>query len=223
VSLGSRSLLNVEFEGRSLRAVTRSLPISDLVAAPGQALLFERDGSGKLFYQARLRYARAELPNAGLDAGFYVEKRLRRVEPSGLGDIAPDAPGELAFKGGDLVVGDVLIVTSSAREFVVVDDPLPAGFEAVDTTLLTSSRNAAVLDAACRGCDGDAVASVERRELRDDRALFFVDHMGPGIHRFRYLARATSFGRFVVPPARVEEMYTPETFGRTGSMVVEVK
>ena len=60
------------------------------------------------------------------------------------------------------------------------------------------------------------------REIRDDRVLFFVDHMAAGMYRYRYLARATTLGAFVVPPARAEEMYTPEVFGRTGAISVKV-
>ncbi len=62
-----------------------------------------------------------------------------------------------------------------------------------------------------------------QRELRDDRVLFFVDHMAAGMYHYRYLARATTFGKFVVPSTRVEEMYTPETFGRNGATWAEVK
>jgi uncharacterized protein YfaS (alpha-2-macroglobulin family) len=223
VSLGSHALFGAEFEGRSLKGVSRSFPMAEVSARPGQALLFEREGSGKLYYQARLRYARKDLPKSGLDAGFYVEKRLRKIDENGASSAPPDAPGELGFKAGDLVRGEIVVVTSSAREFVVVDDPLPAGLEAVDTTLATSSRELSGVDMNCSDCQDGSISRFQRRELRDDRALFFVDYMGPGIHRYTYVARATSFGRFVVPPTRVEEMYTPETFGRTGASEVVVQ
>jgi hypothetical protein len=35
-----------------------------------------------------------------------------------------------------------------------------------------------------------------------------------GVYTYSYGARATTPGRFVVPPTRAEEMYEPETFGR---------
>ncbi|HOT10827.1 MAG TPA: hypothetical protein PK710_13705, partial [Polyangiaceae bacterium] len=60
-------------------------------------------------------------------------------------------------------------------------------------------------------------------ELRDDRALFFVDHMAAGMYHYRYLARATTIGRFVMPSTRVESMYQPEIFGRTGATMIDVK
>jgi uncharacterized protein YfaS (alpha-2-macroglobulin family) len=47
--------------------------------------------------------------------------------------------------------------------------------------------------------------------------------MSTSIYHFRYLARATSLGQFVLPPTRVEEMYGPETFGRTGALEVRVE
>ena len=43
------------------------------------------------------------------------------------------------------------------------------------------------------------------------------------VQGYRYLARASSLGRFVVPPARAEEMYQPELFGRTRASRFEVR
>ena len=58
--------------------------------------------------------------------------------------------------------------------------------------------------------------------MRDDRVLFFVEHLAAGMYHYRYLARATTFGSFVVPPTRAEEMYTPEVFGRTGADLIRI-
>jgi alpha-2-macroglobulin len=66
------------------------------------------------------------------------------------------------------------------------------------------------------------VLSRYRQEIHDDRVLFFVDVMPPGLHRFTYLARATTPGRFRVPPAQVQEMYQPEVFARTAGAEVRV-
>jgi uncharacterized protein YfaS (alpha-2-macroglobulin family) len=42
-----------------------------------------------------------------------------------------------------------------------------------------------------------------------------------GTHRLSYTARATTPGTFAAAPAKAEEMYAPETFGRsTGETVV---
>jgi hypothetical protein len=43
------------------------------------------------------------------------------------------------------------------------------------------------------------------------------------VYTYSYVARATTPGEFVVPPTKAEEMYAPETFGRSASdrLVVE--
>jgi uncharacterized protein YfaS (alpha-2-macroglobulin family) len=169
-----------------------------------------------------------------------VQKGLRAVTPEGLtqalGSIGDTVSSR--FRAGDLVIADLVIVTPSPRDFVVVEDPLPAGFEAVDSHLSTTSGALDVGESngggSCSDCNyeearDDLAAGrtffedYSQRELRDDRVLFFVDHMPPGIYHYRYLARATTLGSFVLPPTRVEEMYQPELFGRTGASQVEVR
>jgi uncharacterized protein YfaS (alpha-2-macroglobulin family) len=47
--------------------------------------------------------------------------------------------------------------------------------------------------------------------------MFAITQLDPGLYRYQYLARANTPGDFVAPPARVSEMYHPETFGSTGA------
>ena len=63
----------------------------------------------------------------------------------------------------------------------------------------------------------------EHENLRDERAEAFTSLLWPGAHSYSYVCRATTPGRFVVPPARAEEMYFPETFGRSASETVVVE
>ena len=55
----------------------------------------------------------------------------------------------------------------------------------------------------------------EHENYRDERVEAFTQQLWPGVHSYRYVARATTPGAFVVPPAKAEEMYSPETFGRS--------
>lgn len=241
VFLGEAEITSASFEGRSVKQAVTTLPAAGLVAAGGSALAFDVDGKGRLFYEARLRYARKQMPTQPLDRGFFVKKTLRAVTPRELSEALKIVPekGASAFEGGGLVLADVVVVTPSPREFVVVDDPLPAGLEAVDARLATTAGDlAGALEdddydrSSEEGFDDDDVAAGRAynpswfiREVRDDRVLFFVDHMAAGMYRYRYLARATTLGSFVLPPTRAEEMYTPEVFGRSaaGSVTVTPK
>ena len=44
-----------------------------------------------------------------------------------------------------------------------------------------------------------------------------------GRHTFTYVVRATTAGTFRTAPARAEEMYAPEIFGRTPTAVITVQ
>ncbi|HYQ41373.1 MAG TPA: MG2 domain-containing protein [Polyangiaceae bacterium] len=238
--LGEQAVMEAEFHERSLSAQQSRVAIGKVAGAKSASLVFEKRGSGTLFYQARLRYARRTLPTDTLDQGFFVQKGLRPVSPEGLPQALSSIADTVAprFRGGDLVVADLVIVTPSPRDFVVVDDPLPAGFEAVDSHLSTTSGALAVGESndygSCADCDYETARddlaaghtffeNYSQRELRDDRVLFFADHMAAGMYHYRYLARATTLGKFVLPSTRVEEMYTPETFGRNGATLVSVE
>ena len=58
--------------------------------------------------------------------------------------------------------------------------------------------------------------------MRDERVEAFTSYLAGGIYEYTYVARATTPGKFVVPPAKAEEMYSPETFGRSASTTVVV-
>lgn len=232
--------------GKSLTADHSFVELAKLPNGKDAALVLSKQGAGTLFYEARLQYVRRTLPSAPLDEGFTVEKTIRPSTPAALPQALRVIPQTTTqrFHAGDLVIADLVVATPSPRDYVVIDDPLPAGFEGVDAGLATS---ATWLDPAetppsegdpgdgsehCEDCEShrDAVAhgtafqtSWYRREVRDDRVLFFVDHMPAGMYHYRYLARATTAGTFVLPPAKIEEMYTPETFGRTGADTVIVE
>ncbi len=239
LSLGNARLGSASFKQGSPLSQRFDLPLAQLLAHGNQPLLFEKRGSGKLFYEARLRYVRRELPKEPLDAGFFVEKSLHSVSAEGLGKVTRGAPPGMAreLSAGDLVLVDLTVVTPAAREYVVLDDALPAGLEAINPKLFTTAdwlKTAGLeADAGCGDCtpaggdaDGDAPgysALYDRNEVRDDRVLFFVDHLPAGLWHYRYLARATTFGHFSVPPTHVEEMYEPEVFGRTGVAEVTVR
>jgi uncharacterized protein YfaS (alpha-2-macroglobulin family) len=241
VFLGERLLFEQAFHGRSLAPKSESFPMEKLLAggAGGSALAFQAKGSGKLFYEARLRYAKKELPREGMERGFFVRKVVRSVRPEGLRDALGTVPAASASfaAAGDLVLVDLIVVTPDPREHVVVEDPLPAGLEPVQSELATTARSLDVAEAYGEGDRRDAEGSDDdaragggaftfawyHREVRDDRVLTFVPHMPAGMFHYRYLARATTVGHFVAPPTRAECMYAPETFGRTGGASFEVR
>jgi len=117
-----------------------------------------------------------------------------------------------SFKVGDIV--RVKLTVDAPREswYMMITDPLPAGFEAINYSLNTSGVEP-------RG----ARSYWSRPDLRDNRAVFFTTYLWKGKHTYAYLVRATTSGTFRALPAEVTPMYEPEVWGRSASMNVTVK
>ncbi len=229
VTLGARELARDEFRGRSAEAVTSSLPMAQVLtsAAPGTAmpLTFTREGAGTLYYAARLRYAADALHQQGLDSGFQVERRYEPFVEQGT------RPSATSYAAGDLVRVTLTFRLTKERRFVAVTDPLPAGFEAVESWFQTTARDLASAQDRQVNDGGDAGdwrawwrhSGFDRVERHDDRIQLFATRLGEGLHEFSYIVRATTAGTFRTAPARAEEMYAPEVFGRTATTIIDVK
>lgn len=226
VNLGARQLFSGNIGGSARSMVVRRVPMATL--QQGDASLLLAVEHGPLLYEARLAYVPKEPPTLALDAGFAIERSFLPVGPDGNLSVEPSGmsttqPCVLEAARGQSFVVELTVVVPRPRDFVVVDVPLPAGFEAIDVTHRTSSgwmRRLERID----GIGSEGSPSIEfHRELRDDRVEFLVDHFPIGLHRLRFLVRAVSRGDYSLPPARVEAMYAPDIFGTTPACRVRVK
>src|SRR5687768_6982261 len=202
------------------------MPMEELTksAAAGttQALTFTRDGAGTLFYTTRLRYAVDELYQQGLDNGVRIERSYEPYIESGT------RPAATTFKAGDLVRVTLTLNLTKERRFVAVTDPLPAGFEPLESWFASTARS---LQAT--GTDNTESETsweswwqrggFDHVERHDDRVQLFATRLAEGRHQFTYVVRATTAGTFRTAPARAEEMYEPEVFGRTATAVITVQ
>jgi len=110
------------------------------------------------------------------------------------------------------------MVAQSRRYHVALVDPLPAGLEAMNPALATTGNIPKNPDAQKRNPWWWWTSTwYEHQNLRDERVEAFASLLWEGVHEYTYVARATTPGSFVVPPAKAEEMYHPETFGRSAS------
>jgi uncharacterized protein YfaS (alpha-2-macroglobulin family) len=231
VRLGTQELAREEFRGRTTQSDVTTIPMSQVLAsAPAgveRPLTFTREGNGTLFYTARLRYAVDALFQEGLDNGFTVERRYEPFVENGA------RPASTTYAAGDLVRVTLTFRLSKERRFVAVSDPVPAGFEAVESWFSTTAGDLAAQQDRQRnerdteeGTDWEnwfRRGGFDHVERHDDRIQLFATRLSEGLHEFSYIVRATTAGTFRTAPARAEEMYTPEIFGRTPTTVIEVK
>lgn len=224
VSLGLDTLAQGEFRGRSSEVKSASLAMKDLLAR-GEAgtrldLGFRKQGAGTLFYAAWLRYAADALYQTGLDDGFSIRRTYGPVEGDGAVPVR-------SFKAGDLVRVSLEVTSTKERRYVAVTDPLPAGFEPVESWFATTASDLA-REQREEEAGGDWTSLWRRGgfdhvERHDDRVLLFATRLSEGSHTFSYIVRATTAGTFRTAPAHVQEMYEPEVFGRTATDVIEVR
>jgi hypothetical protein len=234
VRLGLDEIAREQFKGRSADSKSMDLSMPQVLAkgAPGtsQPLTFTREGAGTLFYTTRLRYAADVLYQQGLDTGFHIERKYEPYVENGT------KPSATTYKAGDLVRVTLTFRLTKERRFVAVTDPIPAGFEAVESWFATTARALASRQDRQSSPDDSGSQDDEDRwdawwrhggfdhvERHDDRVQLFATRLSEGLHEFGYIVRATTAGTFRTAPARAEEMYEPEVVGRTATTVIEIK
>jgi alpha-2-macroglobulin len=224
VWLGADYAGSQEFHGRTTDRKETDIPMSFLADATGsgaQNLVLSKEGDGRLYYRFGLSYSPTDLHQAALDMGFVVQRVYEGVDNPA--DVHQDADGVWHIKAGARVRVHLTMVARDRRYHVALTDPLPAGLEIVNPDLGVSQNPPA---------DPTSPESrrlwwwgpwYEHQNLRDERAEAFTSLLWDGVYQYTYIARATTPGTFVVPPAKAEEMYSPETFGRSASDTVVVE
>jgi uncharacterized protein YfaS (alpha-2-macroglobulin family) len=127
------------------------------------------------------------------------------------------APAELGAVPQDARLVAVVTVTPERDQEarLIVDDPLPAGFEIDNPNLLRSGDPGQLA-----WLQADDVATIA--EFGAERFVAAVDWRGAEPFRLAYLVRAVSPGSFHHPAASVEDMYRPAYRARTDAGRVEV-
>ncbi len=200
------------FKGRSLNNVDKALPLSDLQRGVEYPMDFLKNGPGRLYYTVRMNYYPSTQTRAK-EEGISVMKTMERVV-LGTDSVA-------AIVAGAISKVTLTISTNQARNFIVVDDPVPAGLEIVNTSFQTTGSNLGGQEQNRE--DWWTWNPFRHRELYDDKALFFADYLPAGSYTLTYLVRATSYGIFQAPATRAEGMYEPEVFGQTSSKLLRVQ
>jgi alpha-2-macroglobulin len=133
-------------------------------------------------------------------------------------DVRRTADGGWEVRAGARVRVRLSMVVPERRYQVALVDPLPAGFEAINPDLGGTGSVSDDLD-----WRGWRWWWYNHEAFRDERVELFGTTIWPGVYDYAYIARATTPGSFVAPPAKAEEMYAPETFGRSGTDRVVVR
>jgi uncharacterized protein YfaS (alpha-2-macroglobulin family) len=194
--------------GRS--AATLDLPMDQLPAGRHQLGLTTSAGA-TLFYNLTEQYdlAGEQFPPTGviqITRGYYD----------------PDTHERLAgLVVGQLVQVRLKVLLENDASYVLVEDHLPGGLEALNEHLNTSPIGTSSFDTYTQMFWEDF--GYNYKQIHTDRVSFFITQMIAGSHTFEYLARAVLSGDYLALPAEASTMYDLTTWGRGETSKVSVR
>ncbi|MGM0556296.1 MAG: alpha-2-macroglobulin family protein [Myxococcota bacterium] len=215
------------YKGRSTDTKMVDIPLTMVKERAGDDgktnLVLQKDGKGRLYYRIGMTYAPASLELDPAEYGFTVVREYEAVDQDS--DVEQLDDGTWKIKLGARVRVRLQMVAPERRYHVALVDKMPGGFESLNPALAVTEPIPT---------DDNAQKKTghywwwwrpwyEHQNMRTERTEAFASLVWPGVHEYSYVARATTPGTFVVPPAKAEEMYHPETFGRTGTTRVVIE
>ncbi len=229
VFLNDGELTTASATRETVRESTKiTVPIADLLADALNVLGIARTaGPGRLYYTAHLEVYQPVEALEPADRGFSIQRRYTlascAAERIKAGGSVLECPEVREVKLGDVIRVDLTIITPHDRYYVVVEDPLPAGGEAVDTGLATTSLLAMEPTLSRPSSRWWWWWNwYSRSELRDEKVVLFADVLSAGTYEYSYTFRATLPGEYRVIPTVAREFYFPEVFGRSDGRLLTI-
>ncbi|MBT0957501.1 alpha-2-macroglobulin family protein [Alphaproteobacteria bacterium KMM 3653] len=173
----------------------------------GAADLLVRNGSGREATVTLTTFGVPQVPEPAGGNGYAIKREYFSME------------GEPVNPSG-AVTGDRMVTVLTVTPFaegearLMVDDPLPAGFEIDNPNLLRAGDISAL--------EWLKPATAQHSEFRQERFLAAVDWRKKEPFRLAYIVRAISPGDYHHPAASVEDMYRPHFRAHTDAGRVTV-
>jgi hypothetical protein len=202
----------------SAAAMTAPDPI--VVSAPANAganqiRLVKRDGGGTVYWSAAAQYY--DTAGAGARAGsrqLAVTRKYSLLTPTKVDDgiVYRETPFTGSARPGDVLTVRLTIAGSPDWRYLMLEDPLPAGVEAIQ-------------DASAYPLEDDDPESWwwgSRVEYRDQKTVFFQQEFAEGRYEYVYLVKVISAGHFRAAPAQISPMYVPDVFASSEPQTMSV-
>jgi uncharacterized protein YfaS (alpha-2-macroglobulin family) len=180
-------------------------------------LIGRSEGPGNLYYTAFLNVSLPVDQVKALDQGIVVSRSY--FDPNDLTQPVSEA------RRGQLLLAKVTLVAPSALHYVVVDDPLPAGLEAVNQQLNTSQQALNPQDFRWDNLvnQGWGWWYFDQIQMHDQKVTLSASYLPAGTYVYTYFVRAGTAGSFQTIPPTAQEFYFPEVYGRGDGSIFVVK
>jgi alpha-2-macroglobulin len=198
-------------------AASLTSPNPILIEAPAaegvNTITITRQGAGALYFDAAVRYY--DRPAAAEPTGTRRLALLRQYATLSPVDVRGrivyrESPLPGTVRAGDLIMVTLTVAGSADWRYLLLEDPIPAGTEAVGRDDLYELE---------RRRDWEFGS---QREFRDDRTAYFFEDLAGGRREFRYILKVTTPGTFNTMPAHVAPMYVPDVSASSNPMTLTV-
>ncbi len=206
---------------RSFSAAAMTAPDPAIVTVPArpgpnQIRLVKREGGGTAYWSATGTY----FDTAGVQARtgsrqLAVARRYARLEPVTVRGriLYRETPFTGRAQPGDVLTVRLTLAGSSDWRYLMLEDPLPAGVEAIQDSTAYPLENGATWSWWWGS----------RVEYRDQRTLFFQEGFDRGRYEYLYFVKVISSGTFRAAPAQVSPMYMPGVTASSEPMTLAVE
>ncbi len=197
-------------------SVYNSVPIGSLSLTEPNYFDYQKSGDGNLYYTTHMDSYIAVESITPATNGINVQRTYYDAACDPATKIC-DPITQIEAGGKVRVVLDIIAVNDLV--YATIEDPLPAGAEAIDPNLGTSPNGFADGQdrSDCWGCWGWWYFN--RIEYRDEMVVFMTNFLPAGSYRYEYTLQTNIPGAYQVMPTFGHEAYFPEVNGRSDGML----
>jgi uncharacterized protein YfaS (alpha-2-macroglobulin family) len=205
--------VRVRLNGREIGLGHGTIRVATKYLKTGDNVVQVDTVGGRAYYTVRLQQFDTEADmGAEPGKGISVERHYYLLEPQRLenGDmkLLPSKQEITSVKSGQLVRVVLTIRSDIPRQYIMLEDPLPSNFRAMERGELDSGEEWGWW--------------WSKTVLRDDRITFFATYLNGGESKIEYTMRAESPGTGIALPSRLENMYDPSQSATGPGMKLEV-
>ncbi len=197
--------------------VNLKVAVKDLLAQQANELVIGRtEGNGVLYYTAHLKTYLPVPEVKPLNRGIILERRYTLP-----GSTTPITEATV----GDLVQVRLTVIVPNSLNYVVIEDPIPAGAEGVNPELKTEQQIGTQpgLESNDPLSTGWGWWWFSNIEFRDEKVALYATYLPAGTYEYQYTIRAGLAGTYNVIPATGQEFYFPEVYGRSAGSIFTIK
>ena len=164
------------------------------------------------------------------DCGFKIKRTYRGLQNSiavKQNTTTNSRLSQWTFQVGQMILVEIDIETNIKRHHIALVDPIPAGAEIINCQLKGSPS--ILLENNQQHTVSNYLKSLSLSTFsnhinyRDSHVEVFSSVLWPGYYTFSYALRGTCKGDFIVPPCKIQEMYSPENFGRSNTDFIDIE